>query len=87
MEQKTDLSFLQRMPDDFGIILPNSFGGQYTLKKCQNSTHSCVNLQQVILEIAKSFYLSQGFELLGTAIDCAPGKTIDNSDIVLRRML
>ena len=38
-------------------------------------------------EIAKSFYLSQGFEFLGTAIEWAPGQTMGDSDIVLRRML
>jgi ribosomal protein S18 acetylase RimI-like enzyme len=37
--------------------------------------------------IAKSFYKSLGFELLGEATKWAPGRTIDNSDVVLRRML
>jgi ribosomal protein S18 acetylase RimI-like enzyme len=36
---------------------------------------------------AVSFYKSLGFELLGSAGDWAPGRTMDDSDIVLRRML
>jgi Acetyltransferase (GNAT) family len=38
-------------------------------------------------EIAVSFYKSLGFELLGRATDSAPGQTMDDSDVVLRRML
>jgi len=38
-------------------------------------------------DIAVSFYKSLGFELLGPAADWAPGRTMDDSDIVLRRML
>jgi ribosomal protein S18 acetylase RimI-like enzyme len=37
--------------------------------------------------VAVGFYQSLGFELLGTAADCAPGLTMDDSDIVLRRTL
>jgi RimJ/RimL family protein N-acetyltransferase len=37
--------------------------------------------------IARTFYLSIGFEVLGPASDYAPGQTMDNSDIVLRRAL
>jgi RimJ/RimL family protein N-acetyltransferase len=37
--------------------------------------------------IAVNFYRSLGFEVLGVAADWAPGRTIDNSDIVLRRIL
>jgi GNAT superfamily N-acetyltransferase len=37
--------------------------------------------------VARSFYMSLGFELLGPARDCASGRTMDDSDIVLRRML
>jgi RimJ/RimL family protein N-acetyltransferase len=37
--------------------------------------------------IAVNFYRSLGFEVLGAAADWAPGRTMDNSDIVLRRML
>jgi RimJ/RimL family protein N-acetyltransferase len=37
--------------------------------------------------VAVGFYQSLGFELLGTTADWAPGRTIDNSDIVLRRTL
>jgi GNAT superfamily N-acetyltransferase len=38
-------------------------------------------------EVARIFYMSLGFEVLHPARDCAPGKTMDNSDIVLRRIL
>lgn len=38
-------------------------------------------------ETAQIFYTSLGFEVLGPASDCAPGKTLDDSDIVLRRNL
>jgi hypothetical protein len=38
-------------------------------------------------DIAVSFYKSLGFEVLGSAAHCAPGRTMDNSDIVLRRIL
>ena len=34
--------------------------------------------------IARTFYLSLGFEVLGPASDYAPGRTMDDSDIVLR---
>ena len=37
--------------------------------------------------IAVIFYRSLGFEVLGAAADWAPGRTMDNSDIVLRRIL
>jgi RimJ/RimL family protein N-acetyltransferase len=37
--------------------------------------------------IAVNFYKSLGFELLGRAADWAPGRTMDDSDVVLRRML
>jgi ribosomal protein S18 acetylase RimI-like enzyme len=37
--------------------------------------------------IAVSFYRGLGFELLGSAAQSAPGRTMDDSDIVLRRML
>ena len=37
--------------------------------------------------IVVNFYESLGFELLGTAGDWAPGRTMDISDIVLRRTL
>jgi RimJ/RimL family protein N-acetyltransferase len=37
--------------------------------------------------VAVVFYQSLGFELLGTAADWAPGRTMDNSDVVLRRIL
>jgi ribosomal protein S18 acetylase RimI-like enzyme len=37
--------------------------------------------------IARTFYLSLGFEVLGPASDYAPGRTMDDSDIVLRRAL
>jgi len=38
-------------------------------------------------EVAKGFYTKLRFELLGTALDCAPGKTMDDSDIVLKLRL
>jgi ribosomal protein S18 acetylase RimI-like enzyme len=38
-------------------------------------------------EIARSFYVSLGFEVLGPASAYAQGKTTANSDIVLRRIL
>ena len=38
-------------------------------------------------DIAVNFYRSLGFEVLGAAADCATGRTMDNSDIVLRRTL
>jgi RimJ/RimL family protein N-acetyltransferase len=38
-------------------------------------------------EVARIFYLSLAFEVLGPASDYAPGKTMDDSDIVLRRIL
>jgi len=37
--------------------------------------------------IAVSFYKSLGFELLGCAAEWAPGRTMDDSDVVLKRML
>src|SRR6516165_1985326 len=37
--------------------------------------------------VAVGFYRSLGFELLGTAADWASGRTMDDSDIVLRRIL
>jgi GNAT superfamily N-acetyltransferase len=37
--------------------------------------------------IARTFYLSLGFEVLGAASDYAPGQTMDDSDIVLKRAL
>jgi GNAT superfamily N-acetyltransferase len=37
-------------------------------------------------DIAVSFYKSLGFEVLGSAGNWAPGRTMDDSDIVLRRM-
>jgi ribosomal protein S18 acetylase RimI-like enzyme len=38
-------------------------------------------------EIARLFYVRLGFEVLGAASDYARGKTMDDSDIVLRRIL
>ena len=38
-------------------------------------------------DIAVSFYKSLGFQLLGCAADWAPGRTMDDSDLVLKRML
>jgi ribosomal protein S18 acetylase RimI-like enzyme len=38
-------------------------------------------------DIARIFYIRLGFELLGPARDYAPARTMDDSDIVLRRML
>ena len=38
-------------------------------------------------EVARSFYTSLGFEVLGPASEYAPGKTTDDSDIVLKRIL
>jgi RimJ/RimL family protein N-acetyltransferase len=38
-------------------------------------------------EVARIFYLSLGFEVLGPASDYAAGKTMDDSDIVLKRIL
>jgi GNAT superfamily N-acetyltransferase len=38
-------------------------------------------------DVAVSFYKSLGFEVLGAAAECAPGRTMDDSDIVLRRMI
>jgi len=38
-------------------------------------------------DVARIFYISLGFEVLGPASDYAPRKTMDHSDIVLRRRL
>ena len=38
-------------------------------------------------DVAVSFYKSLGFELLGSAAERAPGRNMEDSDIVLRRML
>jgi GNAT superfamily N-acetyltransferase len=38
-------------------------------------------------DIARSFYMSLGFEALGPAYQCARGQTMDDSDIVMKRML
>jgi ribosomal protein S18 acetylase RimI-like enzyme len=38
-------------------------------------------------DVARSFYTRLGFEVLGPASEYAPGKTTDNSDIVLKRIL
>jgi RimJ/RimL family protein N-acetyltransferase len=37
--------------------------------------------------VAIKFYTGLNFDLLGAARECAPGKTMTDSDIVLRRML
>jgi ribosomal protein S18 acetylase RimI-like enzyme len=37
--------------------------------------------------VAVSFYKSLGFEVLGAAVQWALGQTMDDTDIVLRRML
>src|SRR5208282_4505321 len=37
--------------------------------------------------IARSFYTSLDFKVLGPAKECAPGKTMSPSDVVLRRQL
>ena len=37
--------------------------------------------------VARSFYTSLGFEVLGPASEYARGKTTDDSDIVLKRIL
>jgi GNAT superfamily N-acetyltransferase len=37
--------------------------------------------------IAVGFYKNLGFEVLGSAADWVPGQTMDDSDVVLRRML
>ena len=36
--------------------------------------------------IAVNFYRSLGFEVLGAAADWAPGRTMEDSDIVLRHI-
>jgi ribosomal protein S18 acetylase RimI-like enzyme len=38
-------------------------------------------------DAAVCFYKSLGFKVLGSAADWAPGQTMEDSDIVLRRML
>ncbi len=38
-------------------------------------------------DVARIFYIRLGFEVLGPASNYAPGKTMDDSDIVLRRIL
>lgn len=38
-------------------------------------------------DVAVSFYKSLGFEVLGPAAECASGRTMDDSDIVLRRIV
>jgi GNAT superfamily N-acetyltransferase len=38
-------------------------------------------------DVAISFYRSLGFEVLGSAAECATGQTMDDSDIVLRRII
>ena len=38
-------------------------------------------------EVAKSFYASLGFEVLGSACNYAPGQTMEDSDIVLKLRL
>ncbi len=38
-------------------------------------------------KIAIKFYASLGFELLGRAAEWAPGRTTEDSDLVLKRML
>jgi hypothetical protein len=37
--------------------------------------------------VAVCFYKSLGFEVLGSATEWAPGRTMEDSDIVLRRVL
>jgi ribosomal protein S18 acetylase RimI-like enzyme len=37
--------------------------------------------------IARNFYTNLGFKVVGPARDCAPASTMDDSDIVLKRML
>ena len=37
--------------------------------------------------IVAKFYTALGFEILGPAIESAPGRTMEDSDIVLKRML
>ena len=38
-------------------------------------------------DVARIFYISLGFEVMGSALEHARGKTMDDSDIVLRRAL
>lgn len=38
-------------------------------------------------DIARMFYFSLGFEVVGPARDCAPARTMDDSDVVLRRVI
>ena len=38
-------------------------------------------------KIATKFYTGLGFEILGPAIESAPGRTMDDSDIVMKRTL
>ena len=45
----------------------------------RDSAHCCYG--------AVRFYKSLGFEVLGTAAQWAHGQTMDDSDIILRRML
>jgi hypothetical protein len=38
-------------------------------------------------EAARHFYTKLGFQLLGSARDYAPGKTMDDSDVVLKLII
>jgi GNAT superfamily N-acetyltransferase len=38
-------------------------------------------------DVARFFYTSLGFKVLGPAFEYAPGKTTDDSDILFRRIL
>jgi hypothetical protein len=67
--------------------LMTQIGAGFLDRKYAAHTKLKATLQQTADAAARSFYTSFGFEVLGPASDYAPGKTMDDSDIVLRRIL
>ena len=67
------------------------FGRAAIIAVCDFARHlSCKELwvyTDAIDTIATEFYTGLGFEILGPAIESAPGRTMDDSDIVMKRML
>ena len=67
------------------------FGSAAIRQICDNARHTGFKELWIYTgardEIARMFYVGLGFEVLGPARECAPARTMDDSDIVLRRIL
>jgi len=67
------------------------FGSAAIRQICDNARHAAFKELWVYTgardEIARTFYFGLSFEVLGPAREFAPARTMDDSDIVLRRIL